>query len=206
MNETKSRHHPRVAVERLDASPRKKEKRRTRRFLGPGRAYACQSRKTANAGWKKSACAKRASRPRTSSLRSESSLSLSRRFSASISCAASSAISNANASHYRANAPRASVSFPVVSCVPWIGMENGKRLVTRRDVFSFGRAGGEAPAGLEGGDARAAMAGRRRRAPREPGAVEPWFATPRHAPGRVAGRPHSPREALKTTTRTRANE
>ena len=57
-----------------------------------------------------------------------------------------------------------------------------------------------------GGDARAAMAGRRRRAPREPGTVEPWFATPRHAPGRVAGRPHSTRVALKTTTRTRDNE
>lgn len=169
--------------------------------------YAFQSRKTTNAGWKKSACAKRARHPRTSSLRSESSLSLSRRFSASISCAASSAISNANASHYRATAPRASVSFPVVSCVPW--MEGKWQTVSYRLGGTFSRSGaraGRRRVVSSGGDARAAMAGRRRRAPREPGAVEPWFATPRHEPGRVAGRPHSPREALKTTTRTRANE
>lgn len=155
----------------------------------------------------KSACAKRARHPRTSSLRSESSLSLSRRFSASISCAASSAIANANASHYRATAPRASVSFPVVSCVPW--MEGKWQTVSYRLGGTFSRSGaraGRRRVVSSGGDARAAMAGRRRRAPREPGAVEPWFATPRHEPGRVAGRPHSPREALKTTTRTRANE
>ena len=155
----------------------------------------------------KKCLAKRARRPRTSSLRSESSLSLSRRFSASISCAASSAISNANASHYRATAPRASVSFPVVSCVPW--MEGKWQTVSYRLGGTFSRSG--------------ARAGRRRvvwkagtRARRwldvvaarlvSPERSNPEVATPRHEPGRVAGRPHSPREALKTTTRTRANE
>ena len=169
--------------------------------------YAFQSRKTANANVGKKCLAKRARRPRTSSLRSESSLSLSRRFSASISCAASSAIANANASHYRATAPRASVSFPVVSCVPW--MEGKWQTVSYRLGGTFSRSG--------------ARAGRRRvvwkagtRARRwldvvaarlaSPERSNPEVATPRHEPGRVAGRPHSPREALKTTTRTRANE
>lgn len=129
--------------------------------------------------WKKSACAKRARHPRTSSLRSESSLSLSRRFSASISCAASSAIANANASHYRATAPRASVSFPVVSCVPW--MEGKWQTVSYRLGGTFSRSGaraGRRRVVSSGGDARAAMAGRRRRAPREPGAVEPGGRDP----------------------------
>jgi hypothetical protein len=71
---------------------------------------------------------------------------LSRRFSASISCAASSAIANANASHYRATAPRASVSFPVVSCVPWM-KENGKRLVTDSAGRFLVRARGRGGAG-----------------------------------------------------------
>jgi len=64
---------------------------------------------------------------------------LSRRFNASISCAASSAISNAKTSHHRRTAPRVSVSFPVVPVV----RDDGKRqrLGTARDVFSFGRAG-----------------------------------------------------------------
>lgn len=64
---------------------------------------------------------------------------MSRRFNASISCAASSAISNAKTSHHRRTAPRVSVSFPVVPVV----RDDGKRqrLGTARDVFSFGRAG-----------------------------------------------------------------
>ena len=89
----------------------------------------------------------------------------------------------------------------------WSVME--KKATVRYDAGRFlvrARGAGEAPVGFEGGDARAARDACRRRAPREPGAVEPWFATPRHAPGRVAGRPHSTRVALKTTTRTRDNE
>ena len=169
--------------------------------------YAFQSRKTANANVGKKCLAKRARRPRTSSLRSESSLSLSRRFSASISCAASSAIANANASHYRATAPRASVSFPVVSCVPW--MEGKWQTVSYRLGGTFSRSGaraGRRRVVSSGGDARAAMAGRRRRAPREPGAVEPGGRDPASR-ARARRRPSAfAAEALKTTTRTRANE
>ena len=153
---------------------------------------------------KKVPVAKRASRPRTSSLRSESSLSLSRRFNASISCAASSAISNANASHYRANAPRASVSFPVVSCVPWIGKwqtvsySAGRFLVRAR---GRGGAGGSRRRGRARGDGltsspRASRARSGRTLVRDPASR----ARARRRPSAL------PREALKTTTRTRANE
>ena len=88
----------------------------------------------------------------------------------------------------------------------FVMMEKGNGQVRRGTFSRSGARAGEAPVGFEGGDARAARDACRRRAPREPGAVEPWFATPRHAPGRVAGRPHSTRVALKTTTRTRDNE
>ena len=106
---------------------------------------------------KKVPSGKRARRVRTSSLRSESSLSLSRRFSASISCAASSAISNAKTSHCRETAPRASVSFPVVPAS--VGLKKatvrcaaGRFLVRARAAVrrrSVSRGGTRARRGLE---------------------------------------------------------
>lgn len=86
--------------------------------------------------------------------------------------------------------------------------ENGKRLVTdsagRFLVRARGRggAGWSLPAGTRARRWLDVVAARLA----SPERSNPEVATPRHEPGRVAGRPHSPREALKTTTRTRANE
>ena len=130
------------AVGGFDASPKKKRHVCAVFWCPVDTVCIPVSKNRKRKRWKKSACAKRARHPRTSSLRSESSLSLSRRFSASISCAASSAIANANASHYRATAPRASVSFPVVSCVPW--MEGKWQTVSYRLGGTFSRSGARA--------------------------------------------------------------